>query len=93
METEAVDDAMKERVDLLAKLFKQRLANHKSKKVDANKQSHFMLGWFSYNVSCVTAIVVIARHLRNKPDKTNLILWTEMLTCCSIQLREWITSL
>jgi hypothetical protein len=38
------DDAMKTRADLLAKLIRQRLANHKSEKVDANKQSHFTLG-------------------------------------------------
>jgi hypothetical protein len=68
VEMEPVDDAMKTRADLLAKLIQQRLANHKSEKVDANKQSHFTLGWFSGNLSCVAAIAVLANHVRNEPD-------------------------
>jgi hypothetical protein len=68
VEMESVDDAMKTRADLLAKLIRQRLANHKSEKVDANKQSHFTLGWFSDNVSRVAAIAVLANHVRAEPD-------------------------
>jgi hypothetical protein len=68
VEMESVDDAMKTRADLLAKLIWQRLANHKSEKVDANKQSHFTLGWFSGNLSRVAAIAVLANHVRNEPD-------------------------
>jgi hypothetical protein len=68
LETESVDDAMTARADLLAKLIRQRLVNHKSKKVDANKQSHFTLEWFSGNVSCFAAISVLANHVRDEPD-------------------------
>jgi hypothetical protein len=68
VEAESVNDAMKARADLLAKLMRQRLANHKSEKVDANKQSHFTLGWFSENISRVAAIAVLAQHVRDEPD-------------------------
>jgi hypothetical protein len=34
VEFESVDEAMKARADLLEKLIRQRLANHKSEKVD-----------------------------------------------------------
>jgi hypothetical protein len=68
VEMELVDDVMKTRADLLAKLIRQRLANHRSKKVDANKQLHFTFGWFSGNLSWVVAIAVLANHVRNKPD-------------------------
>ena len=44
VEKDLVDDAITARADLLAMLIRQRLANHKSEKVDANKQSHFTLG-------------------------------------------------
>jgi hypothetical protein len=68
VEMESVDDAMKTTADLLAKLIQQRLANHKSEKVDANKQPHFTLGWFSGNLSRLAAIAVLANHVRNEPD-------------------------
>jgi hypothetical protein len=71
METEAVDNAMMARADVLGKLIRQRLANHKAKKVDASKQSHFALGWFSGNVSCVAAIVVLANHTRAEPNSVD----------------------
>ena len=87
-ETDLVDDAMIARADLLAMLLRHRLANHKSEKMDANKQSHFTLGWFLGNVSCVAAIAVLANHVRDEP----VILVTKMLAHCSIQPREWITS-
>lgn len=50
---------MTARADLFAKLIQRRFANHKSKKVEANKQSHFTLGWFSSNESRVAAIAVL----------------------------------
>jgi hypothetical protein len=68
VEAESVNDAMKARADLLAKLIQQRLANHESEKVDANKQSHFTLGWFLDNVSCVAVIAMLAQHVRDEPD-------------------------
>ena len=37
-------------------------------KVDANKQSHFTLGWISSNVSRVAAIAVLANNARDEPD-------------------------
>ena len=64
----SVDDAMTAEADLLARLIRQRLANHKSKKVDANKQSHFTLGWISSNVSRVAAIAVLANNARDEAD-------------------------
>jgi hypothetical protein len=68
VDAEAVGEVMKERADLMAKLLRQRLAKHKSKKVDANKQSHYTLEWFSENVSRVAAIAVLANHVRDEPD-------------------------
>jgi hypothetical protein len=68
VEFESVDDAMKARADLLAKLIRQRLVDHMSQKVDANKQSHFTLGWFSGNISYVAAIAVLTNHVRDEPD-------------------------
>jgi hypothetical protein len=47
VEMESVDDVMKTRANLLAN--QQRLAYHKSEKVDANKQLHFTLGWLLDN--------------------------------------------
>jgi hypothetical protein len=39
--------------------------------VDASKQSHFALGWFSGNVSRVAAIAVLANHVRAEPDSVD----------------------
>jgi hypothetical protein len=58
VETESVDDAMTARADVLAKLIRKMLANHKAKELDANKQSHFTLGWFA----------VLANYVRDEPD-------------------------
>jgi hypothetical protein len=68
VETDSVDNAMTARAGLLLKLIRQRLANHKSEKADAKKQSHFALGWFSGKVSCVAATAVLADHVRDEPE-------------------------
>ena len=78
----SVDDTMTARADFLAKLIRQRLANHKSKKVDANKQSHFTLGWISSNVSRVAAIAVLTNNARDEPDDIDEN--AKILACCSI---------
>jgi hypothetical protein len=48
--------------------FDKRLANHKTEKADANKQSHFAVLMNLDNVSHVAAIAVLAQCVKIEPD-------------------------